>query len=106
MPRHVKSLPWLMVALCTSAVFTLAASAQTDSAIPYPTNHSAVAYVYVASGSQNIKAFATSADGKLTAVPGSPVRVGSVAGMAVNAKYLFLTEGVYISSFSIATDGS
>jgi hypothetical protein len=105
MPRHVKSLPWLMVALCTSAVFALAASAQIDLAIQYPTNHS-VAYVYVASGDQNIKAFAASANGRLTAVPGSPFRVGSVAGMAVNAKNLFLTEGVYINSFSIAPDGS
>jgi hypothetical protein len=106
MPCHVKPLVWPMVLLCTSAVFALAASAQTDSAIQNFNTNSSVAYVYVASGNQNIKAFATAPDGKLTPVPGSPFRVGSIAGMAVNAKYLFVTEGVYINSFSIAPDGS
>jgi len=56
MPRHVKFLRRLVVALCTSAVFALAAFAQTDSAIQNFNSSSAVAYVYVASGNQNIKA--------------------------------------------------
>jgi len=106
MSRHVKFVLWLMVALCTSAVFALAASAPTDSAIQNFNTTSSVAYVYVASSNQYIKAFGTAPDGKLTPVPGSPFRVGLVAGMAVNAKYLFLTDGVYIYSFSIAPDGS
>ena len=106
MSRHVKFALWLMVALCTSAVFALAAYAQTDSAIQNPNSNSAVAYVYVSSSNQNVKAFGAAPDGKLTPVPGSPFRVGFVAGMAVNAKYLFLTDEVYIYSFSIAPDGS
>jgi len=106
MPRHLKSLVWLMVSLCTSAVFALAASAQTDSAIQNPNSNSTVAYVYVSYSNQNIKAFAAAPDGKLTSIPGSPFRTPDVASMAVNAKYLFVTDAVYIYSFSIAPDGA
>jgi len=93
-----------MAALSTQATFAQVTSTQTD-ATPGSANNSPVAFVYV-SGSANMKAFAAASNGKLTPVPISPFRTDYVVGMAANAKYLFVTDWVYIYSYSIAPDGT
>ncbi|HXM19960.1 MAG TPA: hypothetical protein VN948_01680 [Terriglobales bacterium] len=64
----------------------------------YPAIPAATAY--------EINAFAAASNGKLTPVSGSPFRVGYVGSMAVNAKYLFVSDTVYIYTFAIASDGA
>jgi WD40 repeat protein len=85
--------------LCSAAGF-----AQLNANVPALTSNSAVAYVYVAS-SPNVDAFAAAADGRLTPVSGSPFPF-NVFGMAASGDYLFGTDGVYIYTFSVASDGS
>src|ERR1700721_848484 len=102
MARHITISIRLIVTLWSAVAFAQIATTQTDATI----QNSTVAYVYVSNNNQNTKAFAAASDGKLTPVSGSPFRTGYVASMAVNAKYLFLTDTVYIYSFSIASDGA
>lgn len=69
-----------------------------------------VAFVYVSSTNtyaDQINAFSTAWNGKLTPVPGTPF-AGNVYDMAVNGKYLFGngTDGVSIASFRIAPNGA
>jgi hypothetical protein len=70
------------------------------------------AYIYVSSNvyasNPRIYAYAAASNGKLTAVAGSPFTAAIAYGgsLAVNAKYLFATNGVDISSFSIASNGA
>ena len=104
MSRHVKLVVSFVATLCTAVAFAQAVTAPTDGTVQ--DGASPVAYVYVSNSNQNVYAFAAAPDGKLTPVPGSPFRVSFVAGMAVNAKYLFLTDEVYIYTFSVAPDGS
>jgi hypothetical protein len=100
----------LIAALCTSAAiaetptpsFNLEASAAT----------APVAYVYVSSNPANsstneIHAYAASAEGKLTPIVGSPF-ADDVTSMAVNGKYLFGSNrnGIYVAAFAIASDGA
>jgi 6-phosphogluconolactonase (cycloisomerase 2 family) len=88
---------------------TLAASAQTDATIQDSTASSPVAYVYVSGGTyktSEIYAYKAASDGKLTSVTGSPFRASVDLGMALNQKYLFTTDGTYIYSFSIESDGA
>ena len=97
MTRHI------CFVLCLIAALSAAAVAQfTSSASP-------IAFVYVSSSPSNdeyeINAFTAAADGKLTPVSGSPF-FAKVQSMAVNHQYLFGTNGVDITSFSIAGDGS
>jgi hypothetical protein len=70
------------------------------------------AYVYVSSdvfaSNPRIYAYAAASNGKLTAVAGSPFTAAIAYGgsLAVNAKYLFATNGVDISSFAVASNGA
>lgn len=97
MTRHI------CFVLCLIATLSTAALSQIGSST------SPAAFVYVSSSPGNnkyeINAFAAAYDGKLTAVSGSPFSA-NVQSMAVNQQYLFGTNGVDISSFSIAADGS
>jgi hypothetical protein len=69
------------------------------------------AYIYVSSNvyasNPRIYAYAAASNGKLTAVAGSPFTAAIAYGgsLAVNTKYLFATNGVDISSFSVASNG-
>jgi hypothetical protein len=78
------------------------ASRQTESA---STSTSPVAYVYVSTGSKEINAFAAASNAALTRVSGSPF-FANVGYMALNGKYLFATNGTYIYSYSIASNGA
>src|ERR1700694_3931046 len=99
MTRYIQLAVCIIATLCAEV-----AVAQLTS-----TPGSPVAYVYVSSSPSSnnyeINGFATSRNGKLTAVSGSPFSA-KVQGMAVNRKYLFGTDGVYIYSFSVAPNGS
>ena len=71
-----------------------------------------VAFVYVSSNPNNsstneISAYAASADGRLTPVIGSPF-ADDVTSMAVNGNYLFGSNrnGIYVSTFRIEPNGS
>jgi hypothetical protein len=99
MTRYIQLVVCVIATLCTEV-----AVAQVTSTSSLP-----VAYVYVSSSPSSnnyeINAFAAASNGKLTAVSGSPFSA-KVRSMAVNKKYLFGTDGVYIYSFSIASDGA
>ena len=98
MTRHILFVACIFATLCTGLAF-----AQDNS------TSSPVAFVYVSSSPSashyDINAFTSDANGKLTTVSGSPFPA-NVQNMAVNAKYLFGTNGVNIYSFSIAPDGA
>ena len=96
MTRNIRKVVWLIVAWCI-AVAAVQAHARGA------TNKAPVALVYVGSG--DVYAFAAAADGRLTPVPGSPFP-GRVYSTAVNSGYLFGTDGTYIYSYSIASDGT
>jgi len=109
MTRHISLTVRLITTLYTAMAFGLTASAQTDAMIQNSTSSSPVAYVYVSGGSyfvSGIYAYKAAADGTLTSVPGSPFRALAGLGMALNQKYLFTTDGTYIYSFSIDSDGA
>src|ERR1700682_1980893 len=109
MTRYIRFVVCVIATLCTVVAFAQVAFTQIDATIQDSTGSSPVAYVYVSSspGSNNyeISAFAAASNGKLRAVPGSPFPA-DVQYMAVNGKYLFGTNGIYIYSFSIAPDGA
>ncbi len=101
----------LAIGACASTVL---ASAQATSS-PTEVNNSGqassnpVAYVYLSnspsSGVSQINAYAASADGALTPVNGSPFS-SPAGGLAVNSKWLFGSDGTYIYSYAIASNGA
>lgn len=68
-----------------------------------------MAYVYVSSSPSSTKsqinAYAAASDGALTPVAGSPF-ASTTFNMALNGAWLFATDGSYIDSFSIASNGA
>lgn len=104
--RYIRLVVCLVATLSTAVAFAQAASTLTDPTVQDSTS-SPVAYVYVSNSyNRYVHAFATAPNGKLTPVSGSPFLTGYAYSMAVNAKYLFVTDTVYIRSFSIAPDGA
>ncbi len=97
MARSITVIVCLMLTLCVAIAFGQVVS-----------TNSPVAFIYVSSSPSNknyeINGFAAETNGKLTPVSGSPFPA-NVQGMAVNGKFLFGTNGVYIYTFSIASDG-
>jgi len=74
-----------------------------------PSTNSAVAYVYVSTGSGNsyeINAYAASSDGVLTPISGSPYSTPGISSLALNNKWLFGANGIDIYVFAIASNGS
>jgi hypothetical protein len=60
----------------------------------------------VSGGSQSqIEAYAADSNGTLTPVPGSPFAV-NMASLAVNANFLFGSDGTNVLSYAVGTDGS
>ncbi len=83
-----------------------APEAQSIASVTATTTTASVAHVYVGSGS-HILAYSAAANGKLTAVPGSPFNY-SLSLMGANGHYLFGFEpsSVIIESFSMAANGA
>jgi hypothetical protein len=101
----------LALALCASSGFAHLA-AQTTAGQPEAATSAPVAYVYVSSNPVNsstneIRAYAAAATGRLTPVSGSPFR-DDVTSMASNGKYLFAStrSGIYIAAFAMEADGA
>jgi hypothetical protein len=108
MTRHVPVFVCLAAMLCTEAALCQVSSTQVKGSV----SSAPVAYVYISSSvyasNPRIYAYGAASDGKLTSVTGSPFTAAIAYGgsLAVNEKYLFATNGVDISSFSIASDGA
>jgi hypothetical protein len=109
MTRYIKLVVCLIATLCAEVAFAQVASTPIAAGVQAPTGGAHVAFVYVSSSPSSnnyeINAFAAASNGKLRPVPGSPFPA-DVQNMAVNGKYLFGTNGIYIYSFSIASDGA
>ena len=108
MKCHMTFIVRLVVTLSTALTLAQSASAQTEAMIQDSTS-SPVAYVYVSAGSyktSEIYAYKAASDGRLTSVPGSPFPALVNLGMALNQNYVFTTDGTYIYSFSIDSDGA
>jgi hypothetical protein len=118
MPRSINNefLRLLTMTLCAvlicalaTPVFSQNSPAQNSATQNNPPASAPVAFVYVSSSpSENnyqINAFSAAANGQLTPVPGSPFPA-QVKQLAVNGKYLFGTDGTYIYTFSIASNGA
>jgi hypothetical protein len=109
MTRYLHFATCLIATLCAEVAFAQVTSTQRDASNQDSNSRSTVAYVYVSGGSlgkREINAFTTASNGKLTPGPGSPFRAQVEYAMGLNEKYLFATDGVYIYSFSIASDGA
>jgi hypothetical protein len=110
MTRHVQLVVCLAAMLFTETAFSQGPLSSTE--VRGSVSTAPAAYVYVSSNvyasNPRIYAYAAASNGKLTAVAGSPFTAAIAYGgsLAVNAKYLFATNGVDISSFSIASNGA
>jgi hypothetical protein len=99
-----RSLVSLALLLCAEA--TLAQVATTSSTSTSTINTAApVAYVYVSS-SHYIHEYKAWADGKLTSITGSPFAFTGIRKMSVTKKFLFGDNGLALTSFAIASNGS
>src|ERR1700680_217198 len=109
MTRYIAVVVCLIATLCTEVAFAQLTSSQTGASVQARTSGSPVAFVYVSSSPRGnnfeINAFSAASNGELTPVQGSPFSA-DVQGMAVNGKYLFGTNGTYVYSFSVASDGA
>jgi len=108
MTRHVKLVVCLIATFCAEG-FCQVVSPQAEGNASTAAGGSTVAYVYVSSSpspnNYEINAYSAALNGVLTPATGSPF-AADVQYMAVNRKYLFGTNGIYIDSFSIAPGGS
>jgi len=106
MSRSICIVVLAFVSVCASSVLAnaQAAPSQTDSG-----NAAPVAFVYVTSptdsSSYEINAYAASANGVLTAVPGSPFAANGPY-LGANRRWLFSTDTVNIDSFAIGWNGA
>jgi hypothetical protein len=101
----------LFAAICTSVAIAPLTFAETSPNVQATVATGPVAFVYVSStpsGANNVvNAFTAAANGKLTAVSGSPFK-DNVASMAVNGQYLFGSNkaGIYVAAFAIQPNGT
>lgn len=108
--------PTLKLSACLISVLcTVVASAQlpsTQDGAEASISASPSAYVYVVSSVSNgseLDGYSADSNGALTRLPGSPFWTSKslyVTGLANTAHWLFVGDGTYIYSFSIASDGS
>jgi hypothetical protein len=109
MKCHMTFIVCLIAALSTALMLAQRTSAQTEATIQDSIANSPAANVYVSGGTyktSEIYAYKAAFDGKLKPVPGSPFRALVDLGMALNKRYVFTTDGTYIYSFSIESDGA
>lgn len=106
----LSSLPMLGLVLSLAAVVIPGLQpAFAQAPAPVQPASAPAAFVYVSSNpsgtTYQINAYSAAANGQLTPVPGSPFPA-KVQQMAVNSKFLFGTDGVFIYTFSIAPNGA
>ncbi|HVR27242.1 MAG TPA: hypothetical protein VMU26_28425 [Candidatus Polarisedimenticolia bacterium] len=110
--RHMKLVICLIAMLSAEVAFSQVASTEGNGGVRGGPSSSPVAYVYVSSSPSSnkneINAYNAAPNGQLAPVKGSPfpAAAGYDGSMAVNGKYLFLTNGVNIYSYSIAAGGA
>ena len=112
MMRYYTCLLCLVAMLGTGASNAQNASAENAAVVAASASSSPVAYVYVSStptgASKNVVyAFAAAANGKLTAVAGSPFK-DDLTSMAVNGKYLFgsTRNSIWVAAFLMEPNGA
>lgn len=112
MTRHVLLVVCMAAMLCTEAAFSQTSPGEGEKSSEAVVSTAPVAYVYVSSNvyasDPQIYAYGAGSNGKLTSVAGSPFAAAIAYGgsLAVNAKYLFATNGVDITSFAVASNGA
>jgi 6-phosphogluconolactonase (cycloisomerase 2 family) len=112
MVRQVQLAVFLIATLCTHLALSQETKTEAEENGNAAASTSPASYLYVSSAPSSqkneINAFSVASDGKLTAIPGSPFSAAAGYGgsMAANGKYLFITNGVDIVSYSIASDGA
>jgi hypothetical protein len=115
--KHSEKLATCLIAtFCTIAFCTAGASAQvasTQGAGASQPSTSPFAYVYVVtnptSSTSELDGYSAGSGGTLTKLPGSPFWTSNtefVTGLANTAHWLFVSDGVYIYSFSISSNGA
>jgi hypothetical protein len=112
MIHTLKPIVCLGVMLSTTGAYSLAQTSDASTVAPQTTSVSPAAWVYIASTPKNsntseIVAYTAAANGRLTAMGGSPFRE-NVQGMAVNGKYLMgvAKTGSDINTNLIESDGA
>ena len=100
-----------MIVSCTVGTSAQVDDTQ-DTAASQPST-SPTAYVYVVtnptSSTSELDGYGAASDGTLTKLPGSPFWTSNtqfVTGLANTAHWLFVSDGVYIYSFSIGSNGA
>jgi hypothetical protein len=101
---------------CIIALFCSGMSAAQQTSIPArvgtQSTASPSAYLYVTSnpigGTYEINGYSVASDGTLTTIAGSPFGVSQIVlyAMANTAHFLFESDGTYIDSYSIASNGA
>jgi len=112
MPRSIPVCSLAFALICASTVLASAqvSSSPTESTTPATT--SPVAYVYVSSAtsltSGQLRAYAASSTGALTAIPGAPYQTNGVNYLALTGSWLFgvANQDTDIKSYSIAANGA
>jgi hypothetical protein len=96
----------LAAVFSTGGAFAQAPEAPSIASVTATTTTASVAHVYIGTGS-HIAAYSAAANGKLTAVPGSPFN-DSLSLQGANGHFLFGFEpsGPIIDSFSMAANGA
>jgi hypothetical protein len=100
----------LIATLCTTAASSQTSESGVEASLS--NSSSPVAFVYLSneigsSSTYEVTGFAAAANGKLSAIPGSPFSA-NLQNTAVNGKYLFgvTPNSVYIDSYKIEPDGA
>jgi hypothetical protein len=106
MSRSIQLAVCLVALLCTAGAWAQSQDAQTDESVSENSASTPVAHVYVGNGT-HILAFSAAANGKLTAVSGSPFNYNTSL-MGANGHFLFGFEPgtVIIDSLSMASSGA
>jgi hypothetical protein len=105
----IRALLISLAGICSGTVLLAAQSAPATASNTPAAAGSPVAYIYVSNNPKRstfqIQGYAAASNGKLTAIAGSPFPTTS-SYMALNGKWLFATNGIDISSYSIAANGA
>jgi len=115
MSRSIRIFLLAFLGACASTVLASAqaTSSPTDVSQQIQTTTSPAAYVYVISSLSNntseLDGYSADSNGVLTRLAGSPFWTSNsvyATGLANTAHWLFVSDGVYIYSFSIASNGT